>query len=501
MSRRAARAVLLLVLLVLAASCGGTDRARSGVLIVDRMDAGESATFGDTRVYLQVAGAAGWKRARVQDGTVRLELPAGRHHLRTELRSGKRGDTLAACEHTIAIAAGAARTLRAQLAADGDSCTWQRVANRDTLEPPELAASIQHGPGPAWIESAHGAVVMQAGSSCWSRRTGPGLGVTGCADSVGPNCTTGTDLPYVSPLLDAEPGELVTIHLPLAPATASVDLAPSVLSRAPVKPSLTRGDGGRALRFAAPDDDATLMVFIRADGGDASWYVCLQAIADTDASDRPTRTRAAATAGLTEQRARRTFDIDNRGGGFVPIPGTLECAKADRPDLADGAAWKCSTLLGEAKAGRVARFSGYVVRADAGVVERASELVAAPRDLPHFTEATLEGVTGAVELQRAVAGTRPSGCDGPDAPPTLRAYVGDTFSARIPFRASAASLTLDDDPTVGAPPRPAQPHPDGRVLTTTLLKPRLRFVTVAARTASGVTAWYGCLDPITDPDG
>lgn len=486
---------------------GNRDAARGerSMLVVDPVDLGGRQFVEGSRTFLRVGGSDRWDEFRSHDGRVRVNLPAGSRTIEALLyvcssrcdrdeaildrvADGRAGDEVIRCQTDVTLEASREVLLRAALDRDGEKCDWSGPAPAPPMgnEPPDKRVHPQRA-APAWVESVHGAVWMQEGSSCWSFSGGGG-----CADSAGPSCDPAQDVGFHTPTLDVRPGERLSVHLGLEPTSATVTLDPAIASRDTVEPVVERAEGGRVLRFPAPDGDATLTLMIQHERGDASWFVCLASVGDARSGEEPTVVTGRGEHEITSELvAKRIFYGDGGGGIGGMLPETITCEEVDRPDLTDGRAWSCSALVGPVRSGKALRVSGIVIRDDGGLADLDQKAAEAPKDRFSATAVRLESATGWVELRR---GTAPTRCDGPNPDPALEVYVGDLFAARVPAGTIEAELVLDNDGT-GPPPRAAQDNLERNLLVTTLLKPNRRFVTVSTRTGSGIEMWHGCLMP------
>lgn len=507
----------------------------TGVVVVHDLDERGQRYVEGSRTYLRIDGSTLWSKPRTQDGTVRLDLPVGKHELtayqyvcttacpdderiRTLVSKDEDGDaTLATCSTTVDVEADGEIWMRATTGSKLGTCSWKEQASSAYLQPPDRPMNAQ-APPPTWIESSYGSLWMDAGSSCW-RFTEPGakIGGTACGDSVAPSCRQEGFRPP-APTLDVRPGEQVRIHVGVVTKSVGADLQPHDVAGEDIKLDLDQPGGPRTFSFPAPDADALLNFSLRAERGSGSFAACLHTTGTAD-SDEPATIVTARSKHIitTEERARRKVDSTMRGsGGNVPIPGTLECAKVDRDDDI-GFAWKCTTFAGEVHDGKVQRRTLLVQRDDVGRLSDEREFVDAPDELlvvtPASSEspgiATIEGSAGAVDMQLGsycwISGCTdsapPPSCEADGSPPHLRAFEGDIFSVVLPFDPTSAYSDVDEGNVHDQARAHLRGNVRGRFLHIMLLKPDRPYVSVVAKGQHGDATWYACLDVVRDHGG
>lgn len=544
MRRRALTSCLLLTAALGIAACGGKphdasstgasgrgSNSATGVVVIDELDASAAGYRRANVTLLEVQGSPRWNTPRLHDGTVRLTLPAGARKVTSYLyvcplrclegkdlvarigRDSGPGQVLT-CSTTVDVQHQEVTWWRARVATDGGSCSWEQQDARGSIAPPDVSTTLaSQQPPTMWVEGRYGATPLGFGSYCWSF---PGGGGTGCADGIGSDCTG--DAFAHAPELDVRPGEALRLHLGVEPTEVDVTLKSTIASRDQVEPASTAANERheRVLKFAAPDDDATLRVFLRHQRGDHSGSVCLRVVGKAEPGAQSTIVTRPSTHVLrSEADARRMFYIDGAGGGAVIHPDTIECEAADRPELGDDPVWACQALAGEVRRGKVLRVRGIVVRDDGGVADRESETVDAPTELVAkpangtLGAATLESAYGTVEMRhgsscwmtRCVEVVAPPGCDGPKSPPHLEVHEGDLFAVRLPFTPAGAALYLDEGGRRDTTRPPAQRQAEGRTLVTTFLQLRRTYVTAFARSPRGHATWYARIDPVRDAAG
>ena len=234
--------------------------------------------------------------------------------------------------------------------------------------PPDRPGTFNGAPA-FWVEGSSGSVWMQPGSSCWSRPTGDGGAVGGCADTVGFSCSPRGSFPGTT-AFTVRPGELLTIHPDASGlGLASLGFAPRDVALEPLT-VLPAPEGPGPWTVRAPDAEAVVSVTVRptGGGGDASAGLCLRPQGEPSPGEPPTEL-ADRVAVVTSQRGAMFLTRVDSGGGFgSPLRGSIRCSLQPKPALSAHPLWRCSSIV-RALVGRrsVTSFARVTVAREDGV--------------------------------------------------------------------------------------------------------------------------------------